>query len=130
MTHTLQTGETVKVTIEAADKYSSEKLAVLKCQHYTFGVASDEKWKDWFVSCGADGYFNFLATIFGQRVKGTKCFCLCDVYDQNDNTAFEIGSAKTKSVDQDGMMNFFANDSPGFYGNNNGSILLSITRNS
>lgn len=130
MTHTLNIAETVILTILAADKYSGETLTVQKDEQYTFGVAADQKWRDWGFSCGADGYFNLLASVFGQRVKGAKCFCLCGVYDQNDDTAFAIGSAKTLTTTREGTMSFFANDSRGFYFNNKGSIQIAITRNS
>ena len=130
MTHALNIAEKAILTIQAADKYSGETLSVKKEEQYTFAVAADQKWNDWYVRASADGYFNFLASLFGQRVKGIKCFCLCGVYDQNDATAFAIGSSKTIIAGQDGTLSFFANDSRGFYFNNKGSIQLSVTRNS
>lgn len=130
MKYLLNIAETITLTINAADRYSASMLAVNNNEQYTFKVNSDQKWKDWYVSANADGYFNFLAALLGQRVKGAKCFCLCGAYDEDDSTAFVIGSFKTIVINKNGTINFFANDSRGFYFNNSGSIQLSVTRNS
>ncbi|MGZ3874397.1 MAG: hypothetical protein ACXVJD_15860, partial [Mucilaginibacter sp.] len=62
------------------------------------------------------------------RVKRSKCFCLCGVFNQDDSTAFPIGSNNTIVIEKTGLISFFANDAKGFYKNNSGRIDLTITR--
>ncbi|MGZ3752862.1 MAG: hypothetical protein ACXVB0_20845 [Mucilaginibacter sp.] len=115
-------------TISAQELYSKDMLRVKKGEKYQFRCEGDQKWKDWFISTTADGYFNLFAWIFGMRVKRSKCFCLCGVFNQDDSTAFSIGSNNTIVIEKTGLISFFANDAKGFYKNNSGRIDLTITR--
>ncbi len=73
-------------------------------------------------------YFNPWAMLAGLRTKRTPCFCLCGVYDYDDNTAFAIGSIKLIEIKSTGVISFFVNDAKGYYKNNSGSIKLNVTR--
>lgn len=114
--------------VSAKELYSEDMLFVKKGEEYEFYCDKDQHWKDLFISTGPDGYTNPLASLAGLRVKRAKYFCLCGVYDTDDNTSFIIGSGCIVHIERLGMVSFFANDTKGFFGNNSGSIKLNVTR--
>jgi len=120
--------QTQTLTIAAIDLYSNDPLQVGAGEEYQFYCDWHQAWKDAWITTTPDGYFNVLGWLIGMRVKHTKCFCLCGVYDEDDSTGFAIGSDKTIITQQTGLISFFANDVMGHYANNSGSIQLEITR--
>jgi len=128
MNFNLSLSETKVVEIKARPKYSEFGIEVKKGQQYSFERHNDERWCDFFIHCGPDGYSNPLASLFGMRVKGVKCFTLCGSYNASDQNAFLIGSSAEVTITVDGILNFFANDTPGFYINNSGKISMRVTR--
>jgi hypothetical protein len=126
--HTLAKGDAAVLTIFAADPYSRESLRVAPGQVYQFTCDRQQRWWDLFIPTGPEGFFNPLALLPGLRVKGVRCFCLCGVYDRQDETAFPIGSGRELVVPRGGNLAFFANDARNFYGNNRGSVQLRVRR--
>ena len=80
------------------------------------------------IPAGPQGYNNHLANLVGQRLRRTKCFCLCGIYNKNPATAFEIGTERVITCTKDGISSFFANDVPGFDWNNWGKIVMNVKR--
>ena len=128
MITSLLLNQTAPFTVNANELYSAEMLSVKSGEEYEFFCDPGQYWKDWFIRTGPDGYFNPLARLAGLRTKRTPCFCLCGVYDYDDNTAFAIGSIKLFEIKSTGVISFFANDAKGYYKNNSGSIKLNVTR--
>ncbi len=128
MIYRLQVGEHRTLIINARDVYSSEQIAVEKDEKFELVCAGKQRWKDWFISSGPDGYFNFFAGLWGLRVKPVKCFCLCGAYNKQDRGAFPVGSYCALTTAQPGNLSFFANDSKGFYFNNKGKVKLEVKR--
>lgn len=128
MLHTIGLNETKTLTIQAREFYSSEKISVVADEKYEFSCPPDAHWVDWFVSSTPDGYFNLLSLMLGQRVKHTKCFCLCGAYNDNDDGAFAIGSTNICKMERTGTLSFFANDARNYYGNNKKAITVNIKR--
>lgn len=112
--------------IDSRQLFSDFKLPVHKGDVYEFRCDPGQHWKDWWIKTNADGFFNLLAWIAGLRVKGVKCFCLCGCYNDDEATAFPIGLHKTITIEKDGYLSFFANDSKNHYGNNKGTIDMTI----
>jgi hypothetical protein len=84
-------------------------------------------WVDWYVPCGPAGYRNPLAALFGiaPRLPGHRFLCLVgEVGDER----FAIGAGCTHRFATSGVLRVFANDAPGFYWNNWGSIALEARR--
>ena len=128
MQHRLDINEQIILTVKAKDKYSSETLRVEIGWKFHAWCPGRQRWVDLFIPSSPAGYNNPIANMVGQRVSGTKCFCLCGAYNKDDRTAFEIGRDKIITSDADGELSFFANDVPGFDWNNWGAIHLSIRR--
>ena len=127
--HTMEKLGTLSLTITASDEFPKTKIAVTTGEVYKFTCDASQRWTDWYITRGPNGFFNFFAWIAGLRVKGVKCFCLCGAYnDDYTNKGFPIGTAKTVTITENGTLSFFANDAPGHYGNNKGSVIMSVTR--
>lgn len=126
--HQLDAGQTKVLDIIACEKWSSHKLAVSQGEKYRIWCDDKQQWKDSFIKSSPDGFFNILAFIAGQRVKGVKCFCLCGAYNKDISTGFAIGSSKEFDVTISGELSFFPNDTSWAYGNNKGSIKINVLR--
>lgn len=128
ITHSLQPGETIQLDIYAADIYSRNIVAVEPGQEYNVRYIPGRRWIDLMIPATAAGYKNPLADMFGQRLKGCNCFCLCATINHNDACAFPIGLEHTFICTMTGSLSFFANDVPGYDWNNWGHINILVTR--
>ncbi|MES2704668.1 MAG: hypothetical protein V4649_18655 [Bacteroidota bacterium] len=126
--HQLQPGEKATITVYAGAIYSPEAIAVQVGEEYHVWCDKGQRWVDMVIPASPRGYRNPLANIFGQRVKGVKCFCLCAAYNGSDSDAFGIGMNKTFVTTQDGTLSFFANDVRGYEWNNWGKIRVNVKR--
>ena len=127
--HEIKLNDVIQLEICAKEEWSSHVIATETGEKYHVWCNSDQYWTDWFIKSSPEGFFNILAFIAGFRVKGVKCFCLCGGYKQNINTAFPIGMSKEFAVSESGgELSFFANDSPNYYKNNKGSIVINVER--
>lgn len=100
---------------------------------YRLFVPSGEKWTDWYIDCGPDGYERtFLRPFDGlKRVPALPYFRLVCCYAQDESTCFDVGAGITlqASMSTDAL-HCFANDVPLFYWNNKGALHLSVTSTS
>ncbi len=128
MLHTIPLNTTVNLKINAAEPFSTEKVSVNKGEEYHIYSEPNQIWNDWYIKASPDGYSNFIGAIWGLRVKGAKCFCLCGAYNEDHSRVFAIGSDKTFIIEDSGTLSFFANDVKGFYGNNRGVIAINVRR--
>jgi hypothetical protein len=126
--HKLQLGDTKQLTVFAADRYSRNIVAAEPGQQYHIRYQQGKRWVDLIIPATAAGYKNPLADLFGQRLKGINCFCLCATFNDNDNYAFPIGLEHTFTTSLAGSLTFFANDVPGYDWNNWGSIEIIVSR--
>ncbi len=94
----------------------------------TYRLTASGRWWDWFVPCGPDGYSTKLLAPLAhrRRAPGEAWFCLMGAIDRDEPAAFRIGAQRTWTAPRSGMLACFANDLPGMYWNNRGSITLSI----
>jgi hypothetical protein len=122
--------EDILITIQAKDLYGgTPTLTVEAGQIYSFEVLPNQEWHDAFIRTDADGFFNFLLWFSGRRVKGVKCFTLCGTIGQNEEQHFKIGqNLQHFKISTSGELYFFPNDSIRHYGNNKGSIKLTVRR--
>jgi hypothetical protein len=98
----------------------------------TYDLVAEGRWVDKVHACGPDGYDspNLLMKLaeFGRRVRGAKWFALIGALDEDPATAVVIGSRATWIPPRDGELTCFANDWRSMYGNNRGSVTLTVTR--
>lgn len=128
ITHTLQPGESIQIPVYARDTYSRNIITVAQQQEYTICYTHGRRWVDLIIPATATGYNNPLADLFGQRIKGVRCFCLSAAYNDSDTDAFPIGTDLTFKPQLNGTLSFFANDVPGYDWNNWGHIDIIIKR--
>ena len=127
--HSIQVGENIVLKIIACEEYSSNRITITEGEIYHVWCDEKQRWKDSIISSTPIGYFNLFALIAGMRVKKTKCFCLCGVFDKKDSTGFPIGMDKTFTIPNGcNELSFFPNDTKNFYGNNHGSININLMR--
>lgn len=128
--HSLQPGETRQLTIWAKEKNSSNQLVVEPGQTYQFTVSPNDKWFDMGWPSNANGFNNVVLqwSKHKPRVEWAKCFALCAVLNNNDATAFVVGTKTRTTFPEGGVLSFFANDAMDFYGNNFGKITVEVLR--
>ena len=93
------------------------------------------KWTDFFIKRDANGFTSdeaILAKVLRKherrrRMPRENWFALIGAIDRDETTAFKIGTALTFDATATGELTCFANDEPGFYFNNWGSIELTVT---
>ncbi len=126
--HKPDIGSILVIKVNSGDVHSTNQVEVIAGEVYHIWCDKGQWWVDMVIPAGPNGYYNPLANLFGQRVKGVKCFCLCGTYDNNDKRAFAIGSAAEIKITRSGQLSFFANDVPGYEWNNWGTIQVNIER--
>jgi len=98
----------------------------------TYELKAAGTWTDASRDCGPDGYLrgNFFQELFRglRRSPSNQWFALMGALDDSRDTIFLIGSQATYVPPRRGELVCFANDVPGFYWNNAGSVTLSVSR--
>ena len=97
----------------------------------TWSFSAAGEWSTGFVSCGPDGYRNFLfdALKFTPRVPGeARLKLVCRFRDEPDWAAFPIGAGCAKTFARSGELVVFANDRPDGYADNRGAVTLTAVR--
>lgn len=135
----LEVGEKFTIDVIARRHWNSTGLHVTAGQRYQ--LAARGTWVDFYIPCGANGYQYpgwllrgplGLLTRFMQglrRLPEGHWFVLVGaVRAGEDCQYFAAGSSREVRMPASGQLAFFANDVPGFYWNNLGSIRLEITR--
>lgn len=111
-------------TVRARDP-GTKAMSVKAGDTWSFSAAG--RWRDLFISCGPDGYRNFLADILqiSPRVVGQNLFCLCgEVTSGDEIESFSIGRGCTHEFKSDGELVLFANDVRSMYWNNSGAVMV------
>ena len=135
----LEAGETLTIDVVARRHWNNVGLHVTAGQRYQ--LTARGTWVDFYIRCGPGGYRypGWLlrgplgpAARFMQgrrRVPEGNWFVLAGaVRAAGDCRCFAVGSSCEVRMPASGQLAFFANDVPGFYWNNLGSIRLEITR--
>ncbi len=130
----LRPGESALVPIVAREKWNGTGIAARKGQQYEFTVLPGQKWNDAWVSTDADGrsplYYRFYLSLFNplKRCQAAPWFSLIGSIGQEPGQGFLIGAHREVTMTGEGMLNCYANDVPGFYGNNSGVLWTLIKR--
>ena len=135
----LAEGESATLKIKAESYWNASGLILKKGETYNFEVKKVLDWKDWGKPANAEGwdeqetgiklaarslarepdkgYFYLMGAIRGSCYDGLIC-----------EELFPIGKGTTFKAPADGEFCSFANDIPLMYWNNDGSIILTISR--
>ncbi len=129
----LAVNETKTYTISAKQQYNHTGLYMVAGERYQFSVPSTSKWKNGNTQTTAAGYnpshFDFarrqtsynMMTLVGEVFSNT-------TNTSYDNTHFKIGTSATWNVNKTGYLMCHANDVLAGYGDNSGTITLTVKR--
>ncbi|TBF23407.1 hypothetical protein ELG77_33080 (plasmid) [Rhizobium leguminosarum] len=94
----------------------------------TYELLASGTWWDWFVPSGPGGYEGTILKPVAhlKRSPADRWFCLMGAVDQDEDTLFPIGSHKTWTSTQDGILCCVANDIPAMHWNNWGAVTVSV----
>jgi len=135
----LEVGEKFTIGVIARRYWNNTGLHVTAGQRYQ--LTARGTWVDFYIPCGANGYqapgwllrgplglpIRFMQGL--RRVPESSWFVLAGaVRAAGDCQYFVAGSSREVRMPASGQLAFFANDVPGFYWNNLGSIRLEIIR--
>jgi hypothetical protein len=118
------------VTIDSIQVWNNTGITLLAGQKYHFQATG--QWTDWKNTCDADGYQspNFFLKLCEslRRMPQAPWFSLIGSIDKDKNSFFLIGKDKNITAPKTGQLYCFANDAIIAYGNNRGSIQLTVTQ--
>lgn len=134
-------GESHQFCVVARNKYNDSGVFLETGAHYEFHVARNQVWYDARIRCGANGWttdsFRPLRRAIVDAVeKNRRCRCanwfeLIGTVRCNHRDQFRIGCRGTGwnyTPVRSGKLYTFANDLESRYGNNSGSIVVTIRR--
>ncbi len=129
----VRVGEPQTFTVRAHRPWNPSELQVAEGGHYRFQVTDVENWRDkGHLATPSDGILAVprLLKIFGwlRRYKGANWYTLVGNIGQRAHQSFLIGSGSEHRAMANGELFAFANDAWGFYGNNEGTLTITVTR--
>lgn len=137
----LQVEESVSVEIHSACQWNRTGIMLEAGAHYQFQVSACDTWKDASIVCSASGWTSkdvrpilrplVMAAEKKRRMPSANWFELIGVQDGASCKMFRIGcrgAGWTYSPTKNGEFVAFANDLTSKYGNNSGSLRLTVTR--
>jgi hypothetical protein len=116
----------ITVTVHAELYWNESPVVVRRGETYTFTTTGS--WKDAQFECDANGYtvWYLKPVSWMLRLRNKKYFSLIGSLDKEAD--FETGLYLTRTFDKPGRLFFYANDVKGFYGNNSGTVKVTIRR--
>jgi len=135
----LAVGQTHQCEVLAKSKFNWSGVGLLKGATYTFSVAEGDTWKDASIDCGPGGWksedlpwYKEGVIKFAERFRrlpDANWFALIGALGDEDNELFLIEDGKTPyTAPRTADLYLFANDMPSKYGNNMGSLIVTIKR--
>ncbi len=128
----MEIGETAYISVQADKLWNNSGVHVSPGQIYNFVVPENEKWIDWCIPCGADGYPStpLIRPWEGlRRVPNANWLQLIGTVGRSTRPPILIGSKLMDfSPPFPGRLYFFANDLAWMYWNNKGKIAVRVTR--
>lgn len=128
----MEIGQTAQMTIFANAPWNDTGVDLE--QGAVYQLTAEGEWFDAWVKSDADGYDSkgwpqqhFESAL---RLPTARWFCLVGAIERELDAAFQIGCSRAVAAPSSGRLFCFANDVPGFYFNNFGSLRLTIRRES
>lgn len=134
----LAVGESATFPVRSADPYNWSGLGLERGATYRIEVVGDQRWVDGDISCGPDGWTSDQLPWYSEalvrhlelerRHPAANWFELIGAFEDDDRDLFRIGAATTVRAPRDTQLYAFANDLTNKYGNNHGSLTVTVTR--
>jgi hypothetical protein len=124
MTH-LKINEKLTIhDLNPKNTFISTRIIMLPEERYHFSASG--KWKDWFITCDANGWHGIGTRWFRRfaRITDVDLFYLCASFDKDTQRQFPIGTQREYTVkpsdciQETAELFLFANDLPWMYWNN------------
>ena len=123
-------GQSITKEIEAKPRWNETGIQLVAGEEYE--ITASGTWVDLNITHGPDGDPSpgwYMRLFEGaRRMPHENWFALIGALDSDQDTAFKIGSHYVVKATQSGQLCCYANDVPGFYWNNKGTISLQLTR--
>jgi hypothetical protein len=127
----LAIGDRISVPVPARRYWSPTHVRLTAGQVYELNAVGT--WRDFLATSGPDGYetpwyspWQRLAERW-RRMPQARWFALIGAIRDDQSEPFVIGSNLTMQAQASGPLECYANDVPGFYFNNLGSVELTVT---
>ena len=139
----LAVGQSHQCEVLAKPKYNWTAVRLVEGASYTFAVADGDTWADASINCGPKGWVSDDLPWYKEgvvqvmeryrRLPDANWFALVGAWGDEDGkegkNLFLIGDSKKAFIaKRDADLYLFANDMPSKYGNNDGSLMVTITR--
>ncbi len=135
----LAVGESHTCEVLAKPKYNWSGVRLRRGARYTFSVPADDTWEDAGITCGPAGwkseqlpwYKESFVKAFEsrRRLPDANWFALVGSLGDENDELFLVGDrSDAYQAPEDADLYLFANDMPSKYGNNQGSLKVTITR--
>lgn len=135
----LGVGDSHICEVMAKPKYNWAGVKLIKGASYSFSVEDDDTWTDKDTECGPAGWDTddlpwykegaFHVAERFRRLPEANWFALVGAHGDEDDELFLIGESNQPHVaKKDAELYLFANDLPVAYGNNSGSLMVTVTR--
>lgn len=131
----MHVGDSVSARIHARPRWNDTGIRLVSGEEYRFTVPTDaahlpQQWTDWTIVTTADGFSRWylIPLEWMRRAPKDNWFALMGAFDRRRDTIFLIGTTRTLRAPRTGELTCFANDVWLAYGNNHGSVVLTVTR--
>jgi hypothetical protein len=135
----LAVGQSHRCEVLARPRFNWSGVRLVRGASYTFTVAEGDTWRDGGIDCGPGGWesadlpwYKEGVVQFAERFRrlaDANWFALIGALGDEDDDLFLIGDAgESYTAPQDAELYLFANDMPSKYDNNEGSLMVTITR--
>ncbi len=139
--HHLKVGQSHTCKVLALVKFNWSGVTLQKDCTYTFTIPENDTWKDASIECGPGGwkteelpwYKEGIVNFFEnhKRLKNADWFALVGALEDEDADLFLIGDNPAPyTAPRDADLYLLANDMDSKYGNNEGDLMVTITRTS
>jgi hypothetical protein len=131
---TLKPSQSAEVRVRAHSYWNDSEITVAPGQRYRIEVLDpSRRWIDFFIRSGAASYTSWLTSWDSRNLRnGNVPFFAAMATTGDETTAQPVVAAGRTSLDlavqTHGRIRLYANDVPGFYWNNFGSLMMKITR--
>lgn len=135
----LKVGQSHECEVLAKTQYNWSGIKLLEGGQYKFSVPEGDAWEDGNITCGPQGWDSEQVPWYEEgilkfiesrrRMQDANWFALIGALGDEDEDLFYIGDgSKTYVASRDADLYLFANDLKSKYGDNSGSLVVTITR--
>lgn len=129
----LSVGETRQYSVRASRIHNFPNLFTRRGEKYTLTASAGDEWRNGSTVSGPGGYSATIFDALRRHGEFKQMALLGEIFTHNDALSytgkfFKVGTSANYNAAADGYFCFFANDTLTSYGDNSGSIAVSVRR--